>query len=65
MAQKKKLNLVRYEDVDSQYLKRRQLSRGAGWVLLWALGVGAVISGEFSGWNLGLLSGGFWGLEPV
>jgi ethanolamine permease len=62
MAQKKKLNIVRYEDVDSQYLERRQLSRGAGWVLLWALGVGAVISGEFSGWNLGLLSGGFWGL---
>ncbi len=29
---------------------------------LWALGVAAVISGEFSGWNLGLDAGGFGGL---
>jgi ethanolamine permease len=28
---------------------------------LWALGVGAVISGHFSGWNLGLAPGGFGG----
>src|SRR5437660_759575 len=27
---------------------------------LWALGVGAVISGHYAGWNLGLLAGG-WG----
>jgi len=53
---------VRYEDVDHAYLEKRRLRRSAGWVLLWALGVGAVISGEFSGWNLGLASGGFWGL---
>ena len=59
---KKKLNLVQYETVDGQYLERRQLRRSAGWILLWALGVGAVISGEFSGWNLGLVSGGFGGL---
>lgn len=63
MTPKKKLKgIVRYENVDSEYLQRRQLKRGAGWVLLWALGVGAVISGEFSGWNLGLISGGFWGM---
>lgn len=53
---------VSYEDVDDAYLERRQLRRSAGWILLWALGVGAVISGEFSGWNLGLAAGGFWGL---
>lgn len=53
---------VQYEDVDDGYLERRQLRRSAGWILLWALGVGAVISGEFSGWNLGLAAGGFWGL---
>ena len=29
---------------------------------LWALGVGAVISGDFFGWNFGLTAGGFWGL---
>ena len=28
----------------------------------WALGVGAVISGDFFGWNFGLAAGGFWGL---
>ena len=31
-------------------------------MLLWALGVGAVISGDFFGWNFGLAAGGFWGL---
>src|SRR5437870_13171126 len=29
---------------------------------LWALGVGAVISGEYYGWNFGLSTGGFGGL---
>src|SRR5947207_2622191 len=29
---------------------------------LWALGVGAVISGEYYGWNFGLGTGGFYGL---
>ena len=53
---------VQYDDVDDQYLERRRLQRSAGWILLWALGVGAVISGEFSGWNFGLAAGGFWGL---
>ncbi len=31
-------------------------------VVLWALGVAAVISGDFSGWNFGLATGGFGGL---
>ena len=30
--------------------------------MLWALGVGAVISGDYFGWNFGLPLGGFWGL---
>ncbi|MDQ2840921.1 MAG: amino acid permease [Acidobacteriota bacterium] len=29
---------------------------------LWAVGVGAVISGDFFGWNFGLVAGGFGGL---
>jgi ethanolamine permease len=53
---------VQYQDVDDQYLVQRQLKKSAGWVLLWALGVGAVISGDYFGWNLGLAVGGFWGL---
>jgi ethanolamine permease len=51
-----------YENVDKTYLEKRQLQKSAGWVLLWALGVGAVISGDFFGWNFGLAAGGFGGL---
>lgn len=54
--------IVRYENVSADYLANRTLRRGAGWGLLWALGVGAVISGEYFGWNFGLAAGGFWGL---
>ncbi len=55
-------SLVNYEHVDEAYLEKRQLKKSAGWMLLWALGVGAVISGDYFGWNFGLLAGGFWGL---
>ncbi|MFV0130751.1 ethanolamine permease [Streptomyces sp. HMX112] len=45
------------------YLERRALRRGsAGWLLLTGLGVGYVVSGDFSGWNIGLAKGGFGGL---
>ncbi|MCS0636157.1 ethanolamine permease [Streptomyces sp. LP05-1] len=45
------------------YLRRRALRRGsAGWLLLTGLGVGYVVSGDFSGWNIGLAKGGFGGL---
>src|SRR6187200_1798409 len=49
-----------YRPVDSDYFHKRGLRRYAGVASLWALGVGAVISGHYSGWNLGLLAGG-WG----
>ena len=58
----RKSELARYEDVDRDYLERRRLRPRAGWVLLWALGVGAVISGDFFGWNYGLAHAGFNGL---
>src|SRR6266446_10760053 len=57
-----KPNYVRYENVSADYLANRTLRKGANWGLLWALGVGAVISGEYFGWNFGLAAGGFWGL---
>jgi ethanolamine permease len=50
---------VSYTKVDSSYFEKRGLRRYAGVWSLWALGVGAVISGHFSGWNLGLANG--WG----
>ncbi len=62
MAERKLKGIVRYASIDGEYLQKRQLRKAANWTLLWGLGVGAVISGEFSGWNVGLASGGFWGL---
>ncbi|MCP3919912.1 MAG: ethanolamine permease [bacterium] len=53
---------VRYQDVEDGYFERRGLRRYAGVWSLWALGVGAVISGDFFGWNFGLAAGGFGGL---
>lgn len=50
---------VTYTKVDKSYFEKRGLRRYAGVWSLWALGVGAVISGHFSGWNLGLAHG--WG----
>ena len=47
----------------SDYLAKRTLKQGsAGWLLLAGLGVGYVISGDYSGWNFGLAEGGFGGL---
>jgi ethanolamine permease len=53
---------IRYAEVAKGYFEKRSLRRYAGFWSLWALGVGAVISGDFSGWNLGLAPGGFGGL---
>ncbi|NVN48888.1 ethanolamine permease [Mycolicibacterium hippocampi] len=51
-----------YRESDA-YLQKRQLKSGtAGWLLLASLGVGYVISGDYSGWNFGLAEGGFGGL---
>jgi ethanolamine permease len=49
---------VKYEKVGDDYFAQRKLRRHAGVFSLWALGVGAVISGQFSGWNYGLEYGG-------
>lgn len=61
MSRKSK-NFVSYNNVSESYLRRRQLQGSANSFLLWGLGVGAVISGDFYGWNYGLVAGGFWGL---
>jgi ethanolamine permease len=58
----RKLGSVTYQEVGEDYFERRGLRRHAGVWSLWALGVGAVISGEYYGWNFGLGTGGFWGL---
>jgi ethanolamine permease len=53
---------VTYATVDAGYFGRRSLRRHAGVFSLWALGVGIVISGQFSGWNLGMGLGGWGGM---
>lgn len=55
-------SFVSYEGVNQSYLRQRQLKGSAGFGVLCSLGVGIVISGDFTGWNSGLLAGGFWGL---
>jgi ethanolamine permease len=53
---------VSYTKADAGYFAKRGLQRYAGIWSLWALGVGAVISGHFSGWNFGFATGGWGGL---
>ncbi|MBZ0120441.1 MAG: ethanolamine permease [Sandaracinaceae bacterium] len=53
---------VDYDRVEDGYFDKRGLRRYAGVWSLWALGVGAVISGNFFGWNFGLRAGGFGGM---
>jgi ethanolamine permease len=53
---------VKYAKQDSSYFAKRGLQRYAGIWSLWALGVGAVISGHFSGWNFGFTTGGWGGM---
>jgi ethanolamine permease len=48
---------VTYKKVDQSYFEKRGLRRYAKVWSLWALGVGAVISGHYSGWNFGLANG--------
>jgi ethanolamine permease len=53
---------VSYEEAGQDYFGKRTLRRHAAFWSLWSLGVAAVISGDFYGWNLGLDAGGFGGL---
>ena len=53
---------VPFVEADKAYFNRRLLRRHARVIHLWALGVGAVISGDFFGWNFGLTEGGFGGM---
>lgn len=61
MADARKVGGVTYREAGDQYFEQRKLRRHAGVWGLWALGVAAVISGDFFGWNFGLAYG-FGGL---
>src|SRR5499433_3742396 len=58
----RKVGSVRYQEAGTDYFAKRGLKRHAAFWSLWSLGVAAVISGDFYGWNLGLDAGGFGGL---
>jgi len=62
MPETKSVGSVTYQSAGNEYFEKRGLKRHARIWSLWALGVGAVISGQFSGWNLGMASGGWGGL---
>lgn len=60
--QSRSVSGVRYRHTDTSYFEKRQLQRAAGFWGLWGIGVAAVISGDFSGWNFGIGEAGFGGL---
>jgi ethanolamine permease len=62
MTDKKIVGSVTYQNAGKDYFEKRSLKRHARVWSLWALGVGAVISGHFSGWNFGIAVGGWGGL---
>jgi ethanolamine permease len=57
MSERMQTGGVSYRRVDEAYFAKRGLKRYARVWSLWALGVGAVISGHYSGWNFGLAYG--------
>ncbi len=61
-TERRKVGTVSYEEAGVDYFAKRGLRRHAAFWSLWSLGVAAVISGDFYGWNAGLTAGGFGGL---
>ncbi len=51
-----------YQRAEEGYFEKRSLKRSAGFWGLWGIGIAAVISGDFAGWNVGLSTTGWGGL---
>ncbi len=62
MAETKSVSGVTYTAAGAEYFDKRKLTRSAGIWGLWGLGIAAVISGDFSGWNFGLDFAGWGGM---
>jgi ethanolamine permease len=62
MAESKSVSGVKYTQAGADYFEKRSLTRSAGVLGLWGLGIAAVISGDFSGWNFGLETAGWGGM---
>jgi ethanolamine permease len=53
---------VSYAKAEAGYFEKRSLKRTAGFWGLWGIGIAAVISGDFSGWNAGIGTAGWGGM---
>jgi ethanolamine permease len=53
---------VSYAKAEAGYFEKRSLKRTAGFWGLWGIGIAAVISGDFSGWNTGIGTAGWGGM---
>ncbi|MBN9605052.1 MAG: amino acid permease [Actinomycetales bacterium] len=62
MAESKSVSGVTYTAAGADYFDKRRLKRTAVVWGLWGLGIAAVISGDFSGWNFGIGSAGWGGM---
>lgn len=62
MAKTKSVSGVTYTDAGAEYFEKRSLKRTTGFWGLWGIGIAAVISGDFSGWNTGITTAGWGGL---
>jgi len=62
MTDMKRAGGATYTAAGADYFAKRSLKRTAGVWGLWGLGIAAVISGDFSGWNFGIGSAGFGGM---
>jgi ethanolamine permease len=51
-----------YTKAEAGYFEKRSLKRTAGFWGLWGIGIAAVISGDFSGWNIGIGTAGWGGM---
>jgi ethanolamine permease len=60
MTDTKRAGGATYTAAGADYFEKRKLKRSAGVWGLWGLGIAAVISGDFSGWNSGIGTSG-WG----
>ena len=62
MSDTRKASGATYTQAEAGYFEKRSLKRTAGFWGLWGIGIAAVISGDFSGWNVGLSTTGWGGM---
>jgi ethanolamine permease len=62
MSETTKTSGATYQQATAGYFEKRTLRRSAGFWGIWGIGIAAVISGDFSGWNVGLGTTGWGGL---